>query len=136
MDTNQKASDLYEDLRAIPALEPIGTALARFAESLSPNGQFKLTGERWVYQPDNFVAFKVQSKRARSIVLTLYGNTLMLKRASDGAGLHQEWLELEPDRASYSRYTITSPKQLLAAAFFIRLASQYHPRRRRKAVEV
>jgi hypothetical protein len=39
-------------------------------------------------------------------------------------------------RKGHEPHPIGSPKQLLAAAFFIRLAFQSHPRRRRESVQV
>ena len=38
-------------------------------------------------------------------------------------------------RKGHEPYTIASPKQLLAAAFFIRLAFQFHPQRRRRSAQ-
>lgn len=117
-----------EELAHLGQLAPIGTALANFVEKLSPGGHFAREGSRWVYRPNNFVAFTVQYKRKKSLVLVLRGYLSEFKASESESCLKDAWLELEKDRATYSRYTITDAGQLLYAAYFIRRA--FVPRRR------
>jgi hypothetical protein len=128
----QKVKSIYDEFGYLGDLGVIGSALTRYAESLCPEGSFKPEGHRWVYRPKNFVAFAVHYKRrARNVTLTFSGRPGQFKESAERVGLYEAWLELENDRAGWSRYKIENAGQLLAAAYFIRLGFEYRRRRRR-----
>ncbi|MDP2997765.1 MAG: hypothetical protein Q8N47_09770 [Bryobacterales bacterium] len=133
------SGSMYEEFRlAGDVVGDIGAALARFAESLSPGGQFGKENRAWIYRPNNFVAFQVQSKKG-GILLTLRGLPVsyfkdLAEKAglsdyfgvvAEKAGIGAVWMGLDRARSSYSTYPIRNAGQLLAAAQFIKWASEY-----------
>ncbi len=118
------SSSMHEDFRRVGDLEPIGVALARYAEALSPGGAFQKEGGRWIYRPHNFITFRVQP-RIGGILLTLSGHPIHYKERAAKAGFYEDWLKTGSEMASYTTYSITDASQLLAAAQFIKWASEY-----------
>src|SRR5260370_39360081 len=86
-------TSLYDEFKRAGELECVGVALARFAESLSPGGEFKLEGKYWVYCPRKFVRFQVQ-RRSPTIVITFSGHRAMFKDRAEKADLTVEWRNL------------------------------------------
>lgn len=131
---NSIPDSLYAELRQLGELEPLGIALARFVRALDPKGTFRREGKQWVNRPDNFVTFSIHYKRTKNFVLSLRGHTAQYKEPAEKAGLTDAWLnDLEHGMREYSKYRITSAAQLLAAAFFIRVAFDYPSRGRRRS---
>ncbi|MDD5544696.1 MAG: hypothetical protein PHX83_16135 [Acidobacteriia bacterium] len=124
---------MYEDFRRSGPMEVIAIALSQFAVSLQPDGEFVQRGRRWIFHPNNFVAFEVQPRKAR-VVLTLCGSPAAFRERSEAFGLKDEYVKvLERDRPSYSRYPVGSPRQLLAASQFIKWAyDNSKPRKKSK----
>ena len=129
---------LVEELYKIPELKHMGLALVEFALSIDPNVdtfEADSTG-RWVARDENFVSFRVQWKRARSLVMTVRGNPGDFQLPSEiSAATSLPTLELKPDQGGYSRCTITSVRQLAAASAYIAqalaIAQQFGGRPRR-----
>ena len=112
-------------------LQIIAAALALFAKSLSPGGEYEKEGARWIYRPNDFVTFQVQPKK-RAILLSLRGHRMAFKEKAENCGFERAWRE-DLDRGwslSYSEYQITNANQLAAAAQFVKWASE-HPWHRR-----
>lgn len=125
---------LHAELQQLGDLEPLGIALANYVRALDPKGTFNKEDKQWVNRPDNFVAFSIHHKRTKNIVLSLRGHTVHYKDPSERAGLGDVWLrDLEQGMREYSRYRVTSSAQLLAAAYFIRVAFGYSSRGRRRS---
>jgi hypothetical protein len=124
---------LYAELRQLGDLEPVGAALAEFVRALDPKGLFNWEDPQWVNRPDNFVTFSIHHKRAKNIVLSLRGHSVHYKAPAERAGLTNAYYDLGPGMREYSTYRITSAAQLLAAAFFIRVAFDYPSRGRKRS---
>jgi hypothetical protein len=99
-----------EELRAIPGLAATGEALAAYAKSLIPEADFTKKGRQWVCKP-NFIAFEVQSTRAKQITFTIYG----LRHHSEKYPI----LPFRMGRSSYLRFAVNTPRQLGAATAYI-----------------
>src|SRR6266849_2342751 len=108
------SATVYDELKRAGEIECVGVALAQFAESLSPGGEFKLEGKSWVYRPLNFVTFQVQ-RRSPTIVIAFSGHPAMFKDRAEKADLTLEWRSLSNIMREYSMYKIANPGQLLAA---------------------
>jgi len=134
MCVTSEVNGLYDELSRLGELSPVGVALARFAESLSPGGRFVRERSRWVYRPDNFVTFAVHHKKSRKLTLTLSGRPVQYKSLSEKADLGRAWQDLERDRSEYSRYDVARPEHLLPAAFFLRCAHHYKHRRTMRTI--
>src|SRR5229473_3417027 len=76
-----------EDFARSGGMDVIAIALSRFAESLDPKGQFVKEGRKWIYRPNNFVAFEVQPRK-QGIMLTLYGFPAKFQDRAEASGLH------------------------------------------------
>jgi len=100
-----------EEFQRIPDLTAVGMALAQFAASFM-KGEFVHKKKRWIYSPANVVAFQVQYPKAKSIVVTVYGNHSQFQK--------DQVLSLWSDRSpSYTKFTVTERRQLAAAANYI-----------------
>jgi hypothetical protein len=112
--------NIDEELKHLPTLESVGRALAQFARSLHPSGDFKLRGRKWVYAPPKFVTFSLVYKRKKNISLSLRGNPTEFEE--------KDVLPLRPGRGANnsrggcSECQITDAKQLSAAASYIERA--------------
>ena len=124
---------IFEEIAHVPALAHSGCALVEFARDL---GRVTLhpEGRRWVARPHNFVTFTVQASRNQDIVVTLRGEPPEFEIQPD--------LRLRPDRKGYSRFNFSEPKQLHAAATYIKRAFELYergpgrPHKRPRTVEV
>ena len=128
-------ASIYEDFGRVGDMGPVGAALARFAESLSPDSEFKLENKRWVLRPKNLVTFQIQVKKP-VIVMTFSGHPVQFKDRAENAGLRIEWQKLDQAMSSYSSYKITSAGQLLAASQFIKWGKEYAERRRVRSTNI
>jgi len=129
---------IYADFRRLGGMEPVGAALALFAESLSPGGEFRLEGEKakkWIYRPNNFVTFQVQTRKP-VMVITLRGLYVEFINEAKGTLFYKDSLALDRDMGTYSRYRIDRPNQLLPAAYFIKLAFDHFNRPRRRSSKI
>ena len=115
---------IYDELAKLRTLSEVGTALAQYASALS-DGQFQQRGQEWVYYRANFVVFRVQWKRSQDIVLTLRGSPAEFDAAEE--------LPLRRARATYSRCTVASARQLRAAASYIARAHELWRRGRSRS---
>jgi len=130
---NSIPDSLRAELRQLGDLESVGAALAKFVRALDPKGSFNWEDPQWVNRPDNFVTFSIHHKRVKNIVLSLRGHSVRYKEPAEKAGLTDAYHNLEKGMREYSRYGITSAAQLLAAAFFIRVAFDYPSRGRKRS---
>jgi hypothetical protein len=71
--------------------------------------------QKWVANPNNFVALKVQDARALNLCLYIYG------RPGDFGQLPAR-LNIKPERAKYSRFNVDSPDQIQDALDMVRRA--------------
>ncbi|MDN5873040.1 MAG: hypothetical protein L0H29_01490 [Sinobacteraceae bacterium] len=110
---------LEDELAHIPELMEAGIALQKYAASQFPGLQFNATDQgRFVAYPHNYVTFAVHWKRARTITVTLRGNTEEF--------ISFDELELKSDMAGYSSFRLENVNQLAAAAMHIRRAAELY----------
>lgn len=110
---------LTEELKQVPSLLHPAQALVAFAEAIG-SVTFHAEGERWVARPHNFVTFKVQAARKQDLVVTLRGNPFEFET--------QEEIKLKADRPGHSRFNFGHPRELQAAATYIKRAHQLYQR--------
>ena len=82
------------------------------------------------------MTFQVQARaRKPVIVLTFSGHYVQFQDKAKKTDIYQEWLTLERTM-SYSRYRITNPSQLAAAALFVKWGFEYYNQPLRRAASV
>ena len=122
---NSIYDEIYDDIRRIPDLADVGCALVHYALVISDSKPV-WEKEQWVFRPANFVTFKVQHARDRSIRICLRGhleefwsfsNVKLKKHMGDGA---------------YSACKLTDNSQLVAISIHIWTAHDNYRRGRKR----
>jgi hypothetical protein len=110
---------IEDEIAELGDLKDVGLALIQYARSIFPGTTLSSTAQgKYVARPRNFVTFKVHSKRAKNITVTLRGNPTEFLQLKE--------LPLKADMAGYSSFKLTEVGQLAAAATYIRRAAELH----------
>ncbi|MCQ8130661.1 hypothetical protein [Methylomonas rivi] len=114
--------NIRNELSNLSELTSIGLALADFCEALAEGGLFERSDARWVMRPNNFVTLEPHWKRVKNIAISLRG------KPEEFAPLPE--LPIKAGMSGYSECKVESPRQLAAAAFYIRRAHEIYERGR------
>lgn len=112
---------IYSEIKRIPRLSDAGAALVRYAIAIS-GSEPKWETEQWVFRPDNFVTFRIQHARDRSIKISLRGHPEEFL-SLDGVQLTDNM-----GNGAYSTCKLTDNAQLAAIALHIRTAHDNYVR--------
>ena len=118
---------ILDEAQQLEELTVIAKSLIRYASSLEPGIVFERQRDWWLETPEhNFVGFRFRWSGQVSIDLSLRGEPDEQVRQAD--------LIVRPARFGYSRCTVTSEDQLMAASVCIWRAHQlFHMDRSREA---
>ena len=117
---------IYEEIRNMNHLTPIGIALVKYATSLESGLEFKNRHGRWVpIGTKNFVTFEFHWKTTLSIRISLRGNPQ--------EHLHHDDLKIKAGMAGYSECTVTTDRHLMPASIAIWRAHQLYNRGRNRS---
>ncbi len=123
-------SEFEDELSKLPRLTQVATALAQFAAEIGPVDRYERDASgRWVSQPGNFVTFKVQWQRARSVAITVRGYPTEFRLDPDTQAVTKPPIRLAGDQGGYSVFRLTSQAQLGAAAAYVAQASEIYAER-------
>jgi hypothetical protein len=110
---------------ADPRVQELLDGMRDVIYTLSPGGLiFHGKSGKWVASPNNFVAIKVQDKRKRNLVITVYGNPGKFNEICHN-------LIIKPDRSSYSCFSVDRYDQLPPAMQVIKHAYRLSTKKER-----